>query len=127
MPRWRLGFGKAAASKPTRETLLNDGLELAMDWGEDWLAPIQDRLLQRHRSLQRAELDELDAACREAMKFGHETAYAMVHEHGKNVSQEAFVPLVRARYPWVSAENGARLFNQSMYYAWKTGGPARGP
>ena len=68
MPRWRLGFGRAAGSKPTRETLLNNGLELAMDWGEDWLAPIQDRLLQRHRSLRRDELDELDTACREAMK-----------------------------------------------------------
>ena len=125
MIRWLSRLSKSSRLRPAHEALLNEGLELAMDWGENWLAPIEDRLLQRHVYLQRAELDELNAACQEAMKFGHETAYEMVRERGKNIDQDEFVSLARARYPWLNAENTVRLFNQSMYYAWKTGGPSR--
>jgi hypothetical protein len=109
-----------------RATVLNDGLALAMDWGEGWLAPIQDRLRERHPSLTKAELDGFDADCREAMRFGHETVHALVRQSGKNVDPEAFAASLGARYPWASAENTTRLFNQGLYYAWKTGGPANG-
>ena len=126
MFRWLGRFGKSSRQRSAREVLLNEGLELAMDWGENWLAPVQDRLLQRHAYLQREELDELNATCQQAMSFGHETVYEMVREKGKNISQDEFVPLVLAKHPWLNAENTTRLFNQSMYYAWKTGGPPRG-
>ncbi|MDB5857574.1 MAG: hypothetical protein JWQ76_1263, partial [Ramlibacter sp.] len=94
-------------------------------WGENWLGPIQGRLLQLHGYLRSEELDDLAAACQEAMKFGHETAYGMVRESGTDISQDGFTSLVLAKHPWISAANAARLFNQSMYYAWKTGGPPR--
>ena len=49
----------------------------------------------------------------------------LVRRKGKDATQDEFVGTVLARYPWVTAANAARLFNQSMYYAWKTGGPPR--
>jgi len=128
MPGWFTRFMRsllAAAPKPTREALLNDGLELAMDWGENWLAPIQERLHRRHPHLQVEELDELNAASQEAMKFGHETAYQLVRAKGKNIDEGEFLQLVLVRYAWLSAENKGRLFRQSMYYAWKAGGSVR--
>jgi hypothetical protein len=121
--RWLAKLGKASRTKPTREALLNEGLDLAMDWGEDWLAPIQGRLAKRHPDLRRDQLDELDAVCQEAMRFGHETAYDLVRRQGKGATQDTFVPLVIARYSWITSETADRLFNMSMYYAWKTGGP----
>jgi len=124
MYRWLRRLGSSLRARPTREVLLNDGLELAMDWGENWLAPIQERLLKRHAHLQREEVDELNAICQDAMKFGHGIAYKLVRERGREVAQDEFMPLVLAAYPWVNTENAARLFTQSMYYAWKTGGPA---
>ena len=96
-----------------------------MDWGQDWLAPIQERMLQRHSWLKAEELDKLNADCQAAMQSGHDTAYALVRGQGAAASQEEFVSLVLAAHPWVSADNAQRLFRQSMYYAVKTGGPPR--
>ena len=122
LPNWITRWTRA---KPSREALLNDGLELAMNWGENWLAPIQERLHQQHRHLRPEELDELNNVCQDAMKFGHEIGYELVRERGREAGPDEFASRVLARYSWVSAENAARLFKQSMYYAWKAGGPAR--
>jgi hypothetical protein len=118
-------FSWTRRPKPGREALLNDGLELAMDWGENWLAPIQGRLHKIHPRLTAGELDEIDAACRQAMNFGHDSLYELRTKHGKEISAEDFAALLLAQFPWVSPANVRRLFNQSTYYAWKTGGPAR--
>ena len=112
---------------PDPDALRNEGLALAMDWGEDWLAPIQPRLRERHPRLTAAELDALDATCRGAMKLGHETVHALVRAHGKNLALPAFAERFAAQVPWASAENVARLYDQGLYYAWKTGGPSGPP
>src|SRR6267142_424250 len=104
MFRWLSRLGGSSRARPARDVLLNDGLELAMDWGEDWLAPIQDRLLQQHAYLRREELDELNATCQDAMKSGHDIAYKMVRESGMNVTQDEFTALVLAKYPWLNAQ-----------------------
>ena len=106
------------------DALRNEGLALAMDWGEDWLAPIQPRLRERHPRLTAVELDALDATCRGAMKLGHETVHALVRTHGKSLALPVFAERFVAEVPWASAANVARLFDQGLYYAWKTGGPA---
>ena len=56
--------------------------QLTVHAREDWLAPIQERLRERHPRLTRAELDELDATCRAAMKLGHETVHTLVRTLG---------------------------------------------
>ena len=122
----RRALGGHAPPPVDPAAVLNDGLALAMDWGEGWLAPIQDRLRQRHPRLSKAELDGFDTSCREAMRFGHETVHALVRQSGKNVDPAVFAASFSARYPWATAENTTRLFNQGLYYAWKTGGPANG-
>ena len=118
----RSSGGAARGDDPA--ALRNEGLGLAMDWGEDWLAPIQQRLRERHPGLSRTELDELDATCRAAMKLGHEMVHAGVRQQGKNLALPAFAERFVAEVPWASVENVERLFNQGLYYAWKTGGPA---
>jgi hypothetical protein len=124
MMSWLRKLRGGTPPRPDTDAVLNDGLELAMDWGESWLAPIQDRLRERHPRLSQAELDGFDAACREAMRFGHETVHALVRRSGKDVDPAEFATVFNARHPWASPENTARLFNQGLYYAWKTGGPA---
>jgi hypothetical protein len=124
MRDWLRRWGFPSRARPARETLLNDGLALAMDWGEHWLAPIQGRLARQHPHLQRAELDELDALCQEALRFGHETVHDLVRQHGREVAYADFSALFLAKHTWASAGNCARLFDQGLYYAWKTGGPS---
>ncbi len=124
MPFFQKLFSRAARI-PERPVLLNEGLELAMDWGENWLAPIQARLHQTRPGLKPGELDGIDSACRQAMNFGHETLYELRAKQGKEVALEDFKPLLVAQFSWVSEANATRLFNQSTYYAWKAGGPAK--
>ncbi|NUZ08156.1 hypothetical protein [Piscinibacter koreensis] len=118
---WLARFRK----RPARETLLNDGLALAMDWGDRWLAPIQERLRVQHPWLTPDALDELDAVCQAAMRFGHETAYRLAAENAKQVDAGAFTASLRARFGWVDDANAERLLRQSVYYLWKAGGPPR--
>ena len=107
------------------DALRDEGLALAMDWGDQWLSPIQARLRERHRSLSPAELDAINGDCQGAMRLGHETVHALVREGAAALAPESLGAVVRAQYPWISDENVHRLFQQSLYYAAKTGGPAR--
>ena len=102
-----------------RDAVLNQGLNLAMEWGSDWLQPIQERLAQRQPALSAAERDAINAICQAAMRFGHQTVYALAEAAGPNARREDFAAALHARYPWVDADNQARLFSQGMYYAWK--------
>jgi hypothetical protein len=107
------------------DALRNEGLELAMDWGEQWLSPIQERLRQRHPAVAALELDAIDAECQAAMRLGHETVHAFVRDGVEALSAERLAPVLRASHSWISDENVERLFRQSLYYATKAGGPAR--
>lgn len=118
---WFSRFFRRPDSGDRRAALLNEGLALAMEFGQDWLKPIQPRLLQRYPALGRAELDELDGECRAAMSFGHKVTYEHCVKFGKTVSVATIAPAVRAKFPWVSEANMARLFSQGMYYAYKDG------
>ena len=124
MLRWLGALARGRTEGPTRETLLNEALGLAMDWGEDWLAPTQPRMAQRHPRLGAAELDTLNATAQSAMARGHELAYEMVAT-GAAMSTDAFAQRLRESHPWLAGDTAERLFRQSVYYACKTGGPPR--
>ena len=101
-----------------KEDILNAGLHLAMEWGEDWLKPIQARLARAYPSLSGAELDEYEGACREAMEFGHAEVSRTWTLVG-NAEKEAFDRFnaaIRVRYPWIDDKNVGRLFSQGTYY-----------
>jgi hypothetical protein len=85
--------------------ILNEGLDLAMAFGPDWLKPIQSRLAARHPRLGAAELDAYDEACRAAMDFGHRQAYDRLAAAGDDdpPAQRDFEQAVLARHPWISA------------------------
>jgi len=105
-----------------QDAILDDGLALAMEWGSNWLQPIQARLRQKYPKFSAAELDAYDSVCRAAMKFGHETVYSLAQKHGKNPEYEDFARELRKRYAWASPNNLSQLFSQGMYYLWKDGG-----
>ena len=113
--------------RPSREELLNEGLALAMDWGESWLSPIQSRLRKLHPFLAGDELDAYNAACQGAMRLAHETVHSQLRTGTANPSLAALSSTVRAAYPWVSEENLERLLKQGLYYAAKVGGHGREP
>jgi hypothetical protein len=109
------------ASPSFPPTLLNEGLALAMAWGEDWLRPIQVRLAERHPELTAVERDRLDALCRAAMRHGHDTVARLATSRGMGAEAREllgeFEAIVRERSPWIDPDNLGRLFSQGMYYA----------
>lgn len=105
------------------ERTLNLGLGLAMEFGDEWLRPIQQRLARQLPDLEQSQLDACDRTCREVMKLGHERAVECVGD-GKRSQEEAFrlfAATISASYPWVSDANLSRLFSQGCYYAYKDG------
>jgi hypothetical protein len=113
---------RASIEASLQDAILDDGLALAMEWGKEWLEPIQARLRQKYPQLSDSELDEYDSVCRGAMKFGNATVYALAEETGKNPKYDDFAVRFGSRYPWASPSNLSHLFSQGMYYLWKDGG-----
>jgi hypothetical protein len=107
------------------DRILDAGLGLAMEWGDEWLRPIHERLARVHPELGPRELDAYDRACRAAMKYGNERAASCWHAANGDQAEayRLFVEAVAAKYSWISEANLARLFSQGSYYAWKDGGP----
>ncbi len=112
-------FKKTKKADYSKEELFNSGLSLAMEWGENWLESIQDRLSKAYPNLSVEELNQYNASCRAAMKFGHETVYNMAEKYGKETKQEEFEVIFLQRYPLANKKNASHLFSQGMYYAWK--------
>lgn len=119
MFQWLRKSKTKALGSSHRDGLLNDGLHLAMEWGSDWLQPIQERLAKKYPRLSKIELDEINATCQAAMSFGHGTVCDLVKEHGRDIAPQQFEPIMKSRYPWVDAGNMSRLFSQGMYYSMK--------
>lgn len=111
--------------RASREELLREGIALAMDWGDDWLSPINTRLRERHRYLRPAELATVNDECQAAMRWGHEIMHDQLRDGAGSVDAGGFARLIRERHAWVDDETMARLLKQSIYYAAKTGGYER--
>ena len=118
MLSWLRGY-RTKASRIPRESLLNEGLHLAMAWGEDWLMPIQKRLSKNHPNISESDLDQINATCQTAMQFGHSTIRNLASTSGGNVKFEDFQLVVLKHYPWVNSDNLSGLYSQGIYYARK--------
>jgi len=112
----------------TEIEILNSGLEFAMEFGKNWLKPVQQRLLSKYGVITQDELDKYDQVSREVMNSGHKYIYDSLsklyddqHKIGKDKLQEAFNAFILDKYKWVNQDNLSHLFSQGCYYAWKEG------
>ena len=97
--------------------ILNVALALSLEWGENWLAPINARIMAIYPTLSAEDAQKLDLWCKEVSNF----AYALVEkDYPQNIAGEVGDAMQRVahKYPQIEADNLARLYNQGMYYAW---------
>lgn len=99
--------------------ILNDGLDYALEFGSNWLQPIQFRLVKLYPELSETQLDNYNSQCQIAMKTGHEQVYALAELSGKDISFDTFVTSFTKSFPWVNDKNLKHIFAQGMYYARK--------
>ena len=90
-----------------------------MEFGENWLQPIQSRLTKLYPELTEDELNYYNKTCREAMDIGHALVYDLVQKFGKEDSSKKFTSDFMATYPWINKKNLDHLYSQGRYYAWK--------
>ena len=122
-------FSNLFTKQPVTETeILNSGLKLAMEFGKNWLQPIQNRLLKKYNFLTTEEVDKYNLICKEVMRNGN----AFIYDTLSNLTEkEATIKrrelknqcdnFILEKYPWISKSNLSRLFNQECYYAGKDG------
>lgn len=104
-----------------QDEILNVGLGLAMEFGENWLQPIQGRLRRLYPALETHEADAYDAACRAAMNAGHRIVSDVLRELGgfHERAYDLYWARLSASHAWVSIGNAKHLFSQGCYYAMK--------
>ena len=112
---------KPNIEKEGEEELMNYALDLAQEWGEDWLKPIQERLSKACPNFSQEKLDEYNTIAQAAMKDGHDLVYTMTEDQGKNINQETWKESYLSRYPWVDNKNLKHVFSTGSYYAMKDG------
>lgn len=102
--------------------ILDTGLGLAMEWGDQWLMPIQQRLALLHPELGALELELYNEACGSAMRYGHQQIVDCLRQtRDDDKLFRIWSATMMREFPWISAERLNRLYSQGRYYAWKDG------
>ncbi len=114
--------------KKTKEGILNDGLKISLQWGRNWMQPIQDRLKRRFPKLTKEELDFYDSICRKTRDNGLNFIFDRLKEAcdndlllDKGRFRSDFNKMMLDESGWITRSNLNRIFSQGMYYAWKDG------
>ena len=111
----------------TEDEIRNIGLEFSMEFGPNWLKPIQERLSRKIPALTSDELNRFDKLCRAVRDGGIQDLHSMLEEidpknpKDKNEFYKGFAALQTHKHPWINKKNMDHLFSQAMYYAFKDG------
>ncbi|MNG72465.1 hypothetical protein D3C87_629410 [compost metagenome] len=102
--------------------VLNYGLQLSMEFGKNWLKPINERLEIKFPNLNKQQQEECNLICKRV----HQIAHNYVAENPirsdsgvEFVAFNQFKQFILTKYNWLSTANLQRLYSQSCYYASK--------
>jgi len=109
-------------------SILNTGLDMAMEFGEDFRKPIQQRLSKKYSSLSAEQLDHYNLVCTSAMESGFKFVDSILEPLAAlnqtiseaNLKKQLFHHM-KSNYPWINKDNLDRLYSQSCYFAFKNG------
>lgn len=93
-----------------------------MEFGENWLKPINERLNKKYPQLLPIELEKYNKLCKEVNRFANNFIY---NNPVKNNEELTFLPfdefkkVIQKKYDRINEKNLKRLYSQSCYYAWK--------
>ncbi|MCQ6959774.1 hypothetical protein [Mucilaginibacter aquariorum] len=113
---------------PTDEEILNKGFSMAMEFGKNFLKPINERLKLKFDFLSDSEVEYYNTTCTEAMKVGHAfiiDSLASKAERNETVNGIAFKRQFEndftEKFNWVTQSNINCIYSQGLYFAWKEG------
>lgn len=98
------------------DEVLNEAMELSIEWGENYRKPIYERLHKKYPEISAEQAEKIQKHCREAESY----IYALGEkELNGEISEADIVQLAHRKYPWVKAKHWYRLKNIAMFYARK--------
>jgi len=106
----------------SEEMLLNYALDLAQEWGDNWMQPIQPRLKAAFPGLNEQKLNRLNYVAQSAVKFGQELTLSMAEKEGvKNLNATNWRATFLKKFQWADEKNLKRLYTTGTYQAMKRG------
>ncbi|MGA9638716.1 hypothetical protein [Flavobacterium sp.] len=100
--------------------ILNNGLNFSMEFGENWLVEINNRLSKKHPELSKSELDNCEKICRKINKISHDYVSKNPVKEGNEIlfiESSKFKNFIKNKYDWITDDNLNNLYSQSCYYA----------
>ena len=99
------------------DELLNFALDLSLEWGKNWMSPINSRVRAAHPELSEQDAETLNNWCVEAREFAFAEVEKWYPLEVEDKSERA-LETTRQKYPQIDEHNLSHLYNQGMYYAW---------
>lgn len=110
------------------EIIFNKGVQLASEFGENWLNPIQDQLMLEFAFLSRDHVDFYNKICIKARDEAYKFVFNQMSDLAgrketisKTQSFALFEIHMQLKYPMLNEENLKKLYSQGCYYCWKDG------
>ena len=101
----------------TDKDILNKALSLSLEWGNEWLQPIQNRLMHLAPRLSGNDIEKISEYI-----IGVRDIIFKIYEEHYNPESQTFdsdvVKKVAEKYPWINKNNLSSLDSQAKYYAW---------
>ena len=104
------------------EEILNVALDMSMEFGENWLKPINERIHKKYPDISSKDLEKLNSLCKNVNQFANNYVYKsglVINGEIKFVDFNQFKIDILLKYDWMSENNLNRLYSQSCYYARK--------
>ncbi|WP_313100714.1 hypothetical protein [Epilithonimonas sp.] len=104
------------------EEILNTALAMSMEFGENWLKPIHERINKKYPNISSEDLDKLNSICKKVNQFANNYVYrggSVINGEIKFVDYNQFKNDILLKYNWISEDNLSHLYSQSCYYARK--------
>lgn len=104
------------------EEILNTALEMSMEFGENWLKPIHERIHKKYPNISSEDLDELNSICKKVNQSANNYVYenvSVINGEIKFVDFDKFKNDILLKYNWISKINLSHFYSQSCYYAMK--------
>ncbi len=103
----------------TEEQILNYALDLAQEWGPNWMTPVNDRMKKIYPEMEQERIDSYSAIAGKVMNHGYDMVSKLLKDRGGKLAKEDFGRSIRLVYPWVDNGNISSLLSSGTYYHFK--------
>lgn len=101
---------------PAPNKVFNTAVALSLEWGENWLQPINERLLKIYPFLTRDETEELNEKCKQLQHYALELC---AKELEGKLTKDKIEIEIKIQYPNLNQKNIRQVIRQGMYYVRK--------